>query len=84
MPSDVAKKFQNNGFRANCDLRNEKIGFKIRDHSIQRVPFIVVVGEKEKQSSTVSVRDRDGEDLGVMSIDESMDLFHSKNISRKI
>ena len=82
--SDVTKKFQNNGFRANCDLRNEKIGFKIRDHSIQRVPFIVVVGEKEKQSSTVSVRDRDGEDLGVMSIDESMDLFHSKNISRKI
>ena len=82
--SDVAKKFQNNGFRANCDLRNEKIGFKIRDHSIQRVPFIVVVGEKEKQSSTVSVRDRDGEDLGVMSIDESVDLFHSKNISRKI
>ena len=82
--SDVAKKFQNNGFRANCDLRNEKIGFKIREHSIQRVPFIVVVGEKEKQSSTVSVRDRDGEDLGVMSIDESMDLFHSKNISRKI
>jgi len=82
--SDVAKKFQNNGFRANCDLRNEKIGFKIRDHSIQRIPFIVVVGEKEKESSTVSVRDRDGEDLGVMSIDESMDLFHSKNISRKI
>ena len=82
--SDVAKKFQNNGFRANCDLRNEKIGFKIRDHSIQRVPFIVVVGEKEKQTSTVSVRDRDGEDLGVMSIDESVDLFHSKNISRKI
>ncbi len=82
--SDVAKKFQNNGFRANCDLRNEKIGFKIRDHSIQRVPFIVVVGEKEKQASTVSVRDRDGEDLGVMSIDESVDLFHSKNISRKI
>ena len=82
--SDVAKKFQNNGFRANCDLRNEKIGFKIRDHSIQRVPFIVVVGEKEKESSTVSLRDRDGEDLGVMSIDESVDLFHSKNISRKI
>ena len=82
--SDVAKKFQNNGFRANCDLRNEKIGFKIRDHSIQRVPFIVVVGEKEKQSSTVSVRNRDGEDLGVMSIDETMDLFHSNNISRKI
>ena len=65
-------------------MRNEKIGFKIRDHSIQRVPFIVVVGEKEKQSSTVSVRDRDGEDLGVMSIDESMDLFHSKNTSRAI
>jgi len=82
--SDVAKKFQNNGFRANCDLRNEKIGFKIRDHSIQRVPFIVVVGEKEKQSSTVSVRNRDGDDLGVMSIDESIDLFYSKNISRKI
>ena len=50
----------------------------------KRQPFIVVVGEKEKQASTVSVRDRDGEDLGVMSIDESVDLFHSKNISRKI
>ena len=82
--SDVAKKFQNNGFRANCDLRNEKIGFKIRDHSIQRVPFIVVVGDKEKQLSTVSVRNRDGEDLGVMSIDESIDLFYSKNVSRRI
>ena len=43
-----------------------------------------MVGEKEKQSSTVSVRNRDGDDLGVMSIDESIDLFYSKNISRKI
>ena len=52
---EVAKSLQNKGFRVICDLRNEKIGFKIRGHSMQRVPYILVVGDKEKESRTVAV-----------------------------
>jgi len=72
---EVAKSLQNNGFRVNCDLRNEKIGFKIRGHSIQRVPYILVVGDKEKESRTVAVRTRDGEDLGSITLDQVNSLF---------
>lgn len=67
------------GFRVQSDLRNEKIGFKIRDHSMQRVPFIAVVGDKEKESSTISVRNREGKDLGSMTIDESIAFFSKEN-----
>ncbi|MCS5595261.1 MAG: threonine--tRNA ligase [Porticoccaceae bacterium] len=72
---EVTKFLQNNGFRVNCDLRNEKIGFKIRGHSIQRVPYILVVGDKEKESRTVAVRTRDGEDLGSITLDQVNSLF---------
>jgi len=72
---EVAKSLQNKGFRAICDLRNEKIGFKIRGHSIQRVPFILVVGDKEKESRTVAVRTRDGKDLGSLPIDQVLAMF---------
>ena len=72
---EVTKSLQNNGFRVICDLRNEKIGFKIRGHSMQRVPYILVVGDKEKESRTVSVRTRDGEDLGSMALDQVNSLF---------
>ena len=58
-----------------CDLRNEKIGFKIRGHSIQRVPYLLVVGEKEKESRTVAIRTRDGEDLGSMPLEQIFSLF---------
>ena len=75
----VTKILTNEGFRVNCDLRNEKIGFKIRDHSMQRVPFIAVVGDKEKESSTISVRNREGKDLGSMTIDESIAFFSKEN-----
>jgi len=71
----VAKSLQNKGFRVNCDLRNEKIGFKIRGHSMQRVPYLIVVGHKEIESGTVAVRTRDGEDLGSMSLDALIDRF---------
>jgi threonyl-tRNA synthetase len=73
--SEVTKSLQNNGFRVICDLRNEKIGFKIRGHSMQRVPYILVVGDKEKESRTVAVRTRDGEDLGSMSLEQVNSLF---------
>ena len=75
----VTKILTNEGFRVNCDLRNEKIGFKIRDHSMQRVPFIAVVGDKEKESSTISLRNREGKDLGSMTIDESIAFFSKEN-----
>ncbi len=60
---------QKNHIRANFDLRNEKIGFKIREHTLQKVPYLVVVGDKEVEGNLVSVRSRDGTDLGQMTID---------------
>ncbi|ROS01107.1 threonyl-tRNA synthetase [Sinobacterium caligoides] len=68
--ANLADKLNKLGFRAQADLRNEKIGFKIRQHTIQKVPYQLVVGDKEIESQTVAVRARGGEDLGVMSIDE--------------
>jgi threonyl-tRNA synthetase len=65
---NVQESLQNNGFRVSADLRNEKIGFKIREHTIQRVPFLLVVGDKEVESQTVAVRARNGEDLGSMDL----------------
>ena len=64
---------KNKGFRANSDLRNEKIGFKIREHTIQKVPYLLVVGDKEVESGSVSVRKRGGEDLGTMTIGDFCD-----------
>jgi threonyl-tRNA synthetase len=63
----VVKSLQNNGFRAEADLRNEKIGFKIREHTIQRIPYLLVAGDKEVEAGTLAVRDRTGKDYGVMS-----------------
>jgi len=71
----VTQSLQNKGFRVNSDLRNEKIGFKIRGHSMQRVPYLLVVGDKEIENGTVAVRTRDGEDLGSMTIEEVISLF---------
>jgi threonyl-tRNA synthetase len=65
----VEDSLKNNGFRAFSDLRNEKIGFKIREHTIQKVPYLLVVGDKEVESQTVAVRARRGEDLGSMDLD---------------
>ena len=57
----------NQGLRAKSDLRNEKIGFKIREHTLQRVPYLLVIGDREMTDRTVAVRTQGGEDLGVMS-----------------
>ncbi|MFA5630736.1 MAG: threonine--tRNA ligase [Porticoccaceae bacterium] len=72
---EVTLALQNRGFRIINDLRNEKIGFKIREHTIQKVPYIAVVGDKETENQTVAVRTRSGQDLGVMSVDEFADLL---------
>lgn len=68
--NEVADKLKKQGLRVNTDLRNEKIGFKIREHTLQKVPYQLVVGDKEMENGTVAVRTRSGEDLGEMSIDD--------------
>ena len=65
----VAKTLQNQGLRVHLDLRNEKITYKIREHSMQKLPFLVVVGDKEMAAGAVAVRARGGQDLGAMSLD---------------
>ena len=64
----IEETLKNKGFRVAVDLRNEKIGFKIREHTLQKIPYLLVVGDKEVQAETVSVRKRGGEDLGSMGI----------------
>ncbi len=66
----VAKLLQKQGVRVQTDLRNEKIGYKIREHSMQKVPYILVVGDKEKASGAVSVRARGNVDLGAMTVED--------------
>ena len=65
----VAETLENQGFRVDLDLRNEKIGYKIRQHTLARVPYLLVVGDREVENGTVAVRTRDGEDLGSMSVE---------------
>lgn len=72
----VMETLNNKGFRVINDLRNEKIGFKIREHSMQRTPYLLVVGDKEVETQTVAVRTREGKDLGSMAIDTFADLLN--------
>ena len=67
---ELVKTLQKQGLRVESDLRNEKITYKIREHSLQKVPYILVVGDKEKASGTVAVRARGNHDLGVMSVED--------------
>ncbi|WP_027859441.1 threonine--tRNA ligase [Marinobacterium jannaschii] len=73
---NLANRLEELGFRAIADLRNEKIGFKIRERTLQKVPYLLVVGDKEVESGTVAVRTRSGEDLGTLSADEFIDLLN--------
>ena len=67
---DVVSTLKAQGFRVTTDLRNEKVGFKIREAELSKMPYVLVVGEKEREAGTVAVRGRHGADLGVMSIDD--------------
>ena len=71
----VAAQLQEAGYRVETDLRNEKIGFKIRELEIGKVPYVVVVGDKEMESGSVSVRARHGQDLGTLSLDEFLETL---------
>ena len=84
--ADFARKVEKNllesGFRVNSDLRNEKIGFKIREHTLLKVPYLLVIGDREVETQTIAVRTRGGEDLGSMSVDQFKELLNTA-ISRR-
>ena len=73
--SSLNEQLQGLGLRSECDLSNEKIGYKIRNHAMTRVPYMIIIGNNELQSKTVSVRDRAGNDLGTMSIEKFSELI---------
>ena len=66
------------GFRVHVDLRNEKITYKIREHSVQKLPYIIVIGDKERDAGTVAVRARGNVDLGAMPVDQLVDRLRSE------
>ena len=72
---DVEKRLKARGVRVISDLRNEKVGFKIREHTLQAVPFLLIVGDREVENDEVAVRTQGGEDLGSMTIEETVKLF---------
>jgi threonyl-tRNA synthetase len=80
--AQVAKSLQKQGVRTSVDLRNHKITYKIREHSMQKVPFILVVGDKEKASGTVAVRARGNQDLGVMPVADFLQKIASDIASK--
>ena len=80
--ADLAQKLHQAGFRAEADLRNEKITYKIREHSLNRLPYQLVVGDKEKADGLVAVRTRGGQDLGQMSVDDLIKRLHNEVASR--
>ena len=80
----IQEKLESKGFRVKLVLRNEKITYKISDHSMQRVPYQLVVGDKEEVTNTVSVRARKGEDLGSMQIEDFSSMLASKIKSKEV
>ena len=72
---DVCKKLSALEYRTEVDLRNEKIGFKVREHTLQRVPFLIIIGDKEQQSGEVAVRTREGKDFGSMPLNSFTSLL---------
>ncbi len=72
------------GIRAELDARSEKIGFKIREAALEKVPYILVVGDKEVQQNAVAVRERGGKDLGVMPLDEFVSSIQKTHSEKKV
>ncbi|MBC3869004.1 threonine--tRNA ligase [Undibacterium oligocarboniphilum] len=79
---NVAEILKKQGFRVNTDLRNEKITYKIREHSIQKMPYIIVVGDKERDANTVAVRTRGNLDLGVMPLDTFISRLQNETATK--
>jgi threonyl-tRNA synthetase len=81
--NSVYRSLKERGFRVISDLRNEKIGFKIREHTLQRVPYMVIVGDREVDKQRVAVRKQSGEDLGTMGVADLVDQL-SIEIERRV
>ncbi len=75
--TEITDRMRKAGIRAEMDLRNEKVGYKVRAHTLSRVPYILVAGEREKENGTVAVRSRSGEDLGTFTIDAWIEKMHN-------
>ena len=80
---EITKTLQNQGLRVHLDLKNEKITYKIREHALQKLPYLLVVGDKERESNMVAVRARGGVDLGVMPLDTFVTRLQ-QDISQKV
>ncbi|WP_025564051.1 threonine--tRNA ligase [Psychromonas sp. SP041] len=80
--TEVVNKLKKSGIRAISDLRNEKIGFKIREHTLKRVPYLLVIGDQEVEANEVAVRTRKGDDLGKMQVDNFIDYVKQEIITR--
>ena len=79
---EIRTKLLKSGYRVETDIRNEKIGFKVREHTLQKIPYLIVIGDKEEKLNQVSVRTREGKDLGNMSL-KDFELLIAKSISQK-
>jgi threonyl-tRNA synthetase len=75
----IEKMLKNQQIRVISDLRNEKIGYKIREHTLKRIPYLIVVGDREVEADTIAVRSLGGDDLGVMQIDEFINLVNQQS-----
>ena len=80
---EVVNKLKKSGIRAISDLRNEKIGFKIREHTLKRVPYLLVIGDKEVEASEVAVRTRKGDDLGKFKVEDFVAHVKEEIITRR-
>jgi threonyl-tRNA synthetase len=81
--TEVLKTLEQQGIRTKIDLRNEKIGFKIREHSMQRVPYLVIIGDKELEEQKVTVRTQKGEDIGSLAINDFTQRLKQDIANRK-
>jgi threonyl-tRNA synthetase len=79
---EAAENLKNQGLRVETDLRNEKVGFKIREHTIKRVPYLLVAGDREMEGRTLAVRTRSGKDLGAIELVELARLLCDEVASR--
>lgn len=82
--NELTQKLSNAGIRVKADLRNEKIGFKIREHTLRRVPYMLVCGDKEVESGKVAVRTRRGKDTGSMDVNEVIEKLQQEIRSRSL
>lgn len=80
----IEKRLDEEGIRVRSDLRNDKVGFKVREHTLMHVPYMLVCGDREAENGTVAVRTRKGNDLGVMSVEDLIKMIKSDIISRNL